>query len=79
VSLLAGEPVSACVLVVCRECNGARSNADGTACGHCLAQGHVAVDRTPDGDVPIGETEWIRPTLPDRIPPWRCTHGRCIP
>jgi hypothetical protein len=72
--------MSATVLVICRDCRGATTLADGTACGFCMAQGHVAVDRTPDGAVPHDEVEWIAPTLaatPATV--WTLSHPRCAP
>lgn len=70
--------MTATVLVVCRDCGGGRSLPDGTACGFCLAQGHVAVDRTPSGGVPEGEREWIPPQLPATpATVWALSHHRC--
>jgi hypothetical protein len=60
--------VSHTVLVVCPSCNGSNDAPDGIhECGSCN-RGHIAVDRTPEGGVPDGFTEWIAPFLPETFP-----------
>lgn len=50
------------VLVVCPDCKGERGEA---VCGWCFGQGHIAVNRTPEGGVPAQFEEWIPPLLVD--------------
>lgn len=58
------------VLVTCRQCAGTgdsratdKARATYLQCEYCLGQRHVNIDRTPDGGVPDGETEWLGPML----------------
>lgn len=51
------------VLVTCLRCEDG-STADGLVCGWCNGLGHEAVNRTPEGGVPTGRTEWCPPLLP---------------
>ena len=48
-----------CVLVRCRDCGGTGIGKEAfTQCEYCLGQMHINVDRTKDGGVPDGYTEW---------------------
>ncbi len=48
-----------CVLVKCVDCGGTGIGTEPyTQCVYCLGQMHIAVNRTPDGGVPDGFTEW---------------------
>ena len=61
--------MSVTVLVICPLCRGASAYPDNPPCPDvCHSQGHIAVDRTADGTVPEGFTEWLPrelPTLPN--------------
>lgn len=50
-------------LVVCRDCAGTGLGEHNEAgyhaqCGWCLGQGHVLVDRLPNGNLPDQDREW---------------------
>ena len=51
------------VLIVCRECAGTGDAPNYLQCGWCLGQGHLNVNREPDGSIPDQETEWCGPVL----------------
>lgn len=51
--------MSQTVLIVCRECAGTGNARGGILqCEYCLGQCHVAINRTVEGGIPDGETEW---------------------
>lgn len=55
--------MSVTVLVTCDRCeDGVKP--DGLVCGWCNGLGHEAINRTADGGVPPGRTEWMPPVLP---------------
>lgn len=55
------------VLVYCPFCTDGVQR-DGLVCGECNGIGHEAVNRTAEGGVPEGRTEWMPPVLP-LLPP----------
>jgi hypothetical protein len=55
------------VLVICPDCTDG-TDSDGFGCVMCSAMGHVAVDRTPEGEVPAPYREWMPAVLPPLAP-----------
>ena len=52
--------VSQTVNVECLGCAGTGHSLNGDGvCRECMGQGHIAVDRLPDGRVPPAYREWI--------------------
>jgi len=52
----------ATALVLCPDCLGGCKR-DGAYCPHCHDQGHLAINRAPDGGIPDGFVEWVPPLL----------------
>lgn len=50
--------MSQCVMVTCPSCAGTGYGKDTPVCDVCLGQLHISVNRTHDGGVPDGYTEW---------------------
>jgi len=76
--------VSGIALIVCPECKGTGNAPDSPlACGECMGQQHVAVDRCVNGEVPVGATEWVPPLLPETptnpLVPLYSLYPRCVP
>jgi hypothetical protein len=58
---------STTVLVYCEDCTDGTAP-DGLGCVMCSAMGHIAVNRTPEGDVPAPFREWMPSVLPSLLP-----------
>lgn len=62
-------------MVTCPACAGTGYGHGIPVCEVCLGQLHISVDRTPDGGVPDGYTEWRTSDLgPLPLNPLRLTH-----
>lgn len=73
------------VAVVCPDCDGSTNGPHGF-CAFCMAQGHIRIDRAPDGSVPTHDEsgrplrEWVPLSLPEVAPnPLTLTYQRCVP
>lgn len=83
--------MSLTVAITCPLCNGASADHRLPPCDVCHNQGHLHVNREPDGTVPTrihfastdewyDVREWHPPMLPDAAPnPLTLTYQRCIP